>query len=148
MDRTESKAAIAGHPLHPAVVSFPIAFLVGAAVTDLVHWQTGDLFWGQASYSLLLAGLVTGALAALLGLIEFVSIARVRRLPAGWIHLIGNVAALVLALGNLMVRRADPRGTLVPGGLVLSFLTAGLLMVTGWLGGELSYRHKIGVIDE
>ena len=30
---------------------------------------------------------------------------------------------------------------------MLSVLTVLLLGVTGWLGGELSYRHRIGVMD-
>ena len=41
MDNPRSTASIAGHPLHPMLVPFPIASLVGAFVTDLVFWQTG-----------------------------------------------------------------------------------------------------------
>jgi len=34
-----STASIAGHPLHPMLVPFPIAFLVGALASDLVFGQ-------------------------------------------------------------------------------------------------------------
>lgn len=34
-----------------------------------------------------------------------------------------------------------------PLGIVLSAVVAGILTITGWFGGELSYRHRIGVIE-
>ena len=33
----------------------------------------------------------------------------------------------------------------LPWGLILSAMTASILAVTGWLGGELTLRHMIGV---
>lgn len=33
-----SRAAIAGHPIHPALIPFPIAFLIAALATDLGYW--------------------------------------------------------------------------------------------------------------
>ena len=47
MDNPRSTASIAGHPIHPMLVPFPIAFFVGAFVTDLVFWQTGVAFWSD-----------------------------------------------------------------------------------------------------
>ena len=38
----KSTANIAGHPIHPMLIPFPIAFLVSAFVTDLVYWATGE----------------------------------------------------------------------------------------------------------
>jgi uncharacterized membrane protein len=55
---------------------------------------------------------------------------------------------LILALINLMLRIGDPEEAVLPVGLVLSLITVGLLLVTGWMGGELAYRYKIGVIEE
>ena len=77
----------AGHPLHPALIPFPIAFLTGALVTDIVYWSTTNDFWARMSYWLIIAGLVMGALAAVLGLIDFLTIERARAYAAGWIHL-------------------------------------------------------------
>ncbi|WP_377477514.1 MAG: hypothetical protein P2A85_03315 [Microcoleus anatoxicus] len=34
--------AVAGHPLHPVLIVFPVAFLVGAAGTDIGYWLTSD----------------------------------------------------------------------------------------------------------
>lgn len=147
LEGVESTAALAGHPLHPMVIPFPIAFLVGALLTDIAYWQTADSFWARASLWLVGAGLVTGLMAAILGLVDFLTIERVRAHTAGWIHFIGNAVALVLALISLLLRRGDPEAAVLPWGLALSAVIAIILAVTGWYGGELAYRHKIGIIE-
>ena len=145
---TPSTAAIGGHPIHPMLVVFPIAFLVGALATDLAFWRTGDHFWALASEWLLGAGVVMGALAAVAGLIEFLTITRVRSLVAGWVHFLGNAAAILIALWNLLYRLGgDPSAVIVPFGIVLSAVVVVLFLVTGWLGGELVFRHRIGIMN-
>jgi uncharacterized membrane protein len=142
-----STAAIAGHPIHPMLVPFPIAFLVGALVTDLVFLGTGGGFWARASFWLLIAGVVTGLVAALFGLIDFVTIRRARAHSAGWIHFLGNLVAVVLAGVSVLLRRGgNQEEAIMPLGLVLSVVVSLILLVTGWLGGELAYRYKIGVV--
>lgn len=91
------------------------------------------------------AGLVTGALAALIGLIDFLTIQQIRAYTAGWIHFLGNVAVLGLALVNLLLRLNDSAVAVLPWGIVLSVVTVALLTVTGWYGRELVYRHMVGV---
>lgn len=140
-----SKAAVRGHPLHPMLVPFPIAFLVGALASDLAFRATANTFWAEASFWLLAAGIVTGVLAALLGLIDFLSRPAIRRLPAAWVHFLGNGAALALAMVNLALRYPDPVANVLPTGLALSAVVMLILLVTGWLGGELVYRHRVGV---
>jgi uncharacterized membrane protein len=145
---TPSTAAIGGHPIHPMLVVFPIAFLVGALATDLAFWRTGDHFWALASEWLLAAGVIMGALAAVAGLIEFIAIRRVRSLAAGWVHFLGNAAAILIALWNLLRRLGgDPSAMVVPYGIVLSAIVVALFLVTGWLGGELVFRHRIGIMN-
>ena len=90
------------------------------------------------------AGLVTGALAAVLGLIDFLTIGRAREHTAGWVHAIGNGAALALALASLLLRLGDEAAVL-PWGLALSAIITVIVAVTGYTGGELAYRHMIGV---
>jgi uncharacterized membrane protein len=141
-----STVAIAGHPFHPLLVTFPIAFLVGAAGTDIGYWLTGDAFWARASIWLIGSGFISGLVAAATGLSDFLRIARVRKRSAGWLHLIGNVAALLLTLVNWILRFNDPAAAILPVGIVLSVLVSTILGVTGWYGAELSYRHKVGVI--
>jgi uncharacterized membrane protein len=143
-----SRAALAGHPIHPILVAFPIAFLVAAFVTDLLYWRTMNATWAQASYWLLWAGIITAVLAALAGLIDFFSIARVRAHLAGWLHAGLNVSLLVLSILNVWLRRGHAEAAILPWGLVLSALVTFLLMLSGWYGGELIYRYKIAIIGD
>lgn len=113
----ESKITIKQHPLHPMMVSFPIAFLSSTILTDAAFWWLGDPFWAAVSFWLCAAGFAIGVLAALVGLADFVQIEEARRHVTGWSHLIVAIAALALAL---------------------------LVAVTGWLGGSLTFRHGIG----
>jgi uncharacterized membrane protein len=141
-----SSVAIAGHPIHPLTVIFPIAFLSAAAGTDLGYWFTKDLFWARASVWLIGLGLLTGILAAAVGMSDFIKVSRVRDRVAGWAHMSGNVIALFLTAINFWLRLGNPEGNVVPLGAIISLLVATLLAVGGWYGGELSYRHKIGVV--
>lgn len=141
-----STVAIAGHPLHPLIVTFPIAFLTGALGTDLGYWLTQDPFWARASVWLLGAGLLTGLVAAATGMMDFLKIDRVKKHSAGWIHAVGNIAGLFLSLINWVLRLGNPADAVLPVGIILSTVVALLLGVTGWYGAELIYRHKVAVI--
>lgn len=141
-----SSVAIAGHPFHPLIVTFPIAFLTGLAGTDVAYWLTGDQFWARASFWLLGAGLVSGVLAALTGMSDFLKIERVRKRSAGWAHMTLNVVALGLSLISFILRWGNQAGAIVPTGLVISLIVAVGLALSGWYGAELVYRHKVAVI--
>ena len=141
-----STVAIAGHPLHPLSVIFPIAFLAAALGSDFGYWLTSDFFWARASLWLIGLGLAGGVLAAAIGLSDFLQIERVRKRSAGWAHLILNVSLLVLTLVNFLLRLGDPASRIVPWGLLISLIVGTLTSVSGWFGAELSYRHKIGVV--
>jgi uncharacterized membrane protein len=142
-----SKAAIAGHPIHPMLIPFPIALLALVPITDIAFAAAGDPFWARASQYMLWAGLATGALAALVGMIDFVGIKRAREHRQGWAHVGANVAVMALAAVNAIIRIGDAAAAIVPSGLILSIVTMALLAVGGWYGGELAYRYKIGVVS-
>src|SRR3954469_21416374 len=92
-----STAQIAGHPLHPMLIPFPIAFLVSTFVCDLVFWRTADTAWSTASVYLLGVALVMAALAALAGFTDFFGERKIRNLSAAWHHMFGNLIAVVLS---------------------------------------------------
>jgi uncharacterized membrane protein len=141
-----STVAILGHPLHPLLVTLPIAFLVGLAVTDLVYWLNKDPFWARASFWLVVAGFTTTLPAAITGLSDFLKIDRVRKRTAGWAHLVLNITIIVLTGINLLIRMNNVTGAVLPTGLIISLIAATLLGLSGWYGAELIYRHKIAVI--
>ncbi len=140
-----SKAAVAGHPIHPMVIVFPIAAFVGALLTDILFLVTTDEFWARSSLYLILAGVVTGAVAGTIGAVDYLSIPRVRSIRAATFHGLGNVIVLILGIVNLMARVNDHVEGLRSPGIILSVVIGLLLVGTGWLGGELVYKHKVGV---
>lgn len=141
-----SSLNIAGHPIHPVITIFPVAFLVAVAGSDIGYWLTSDPFWARASVWLIGAGFVSGILAGITGFLDFSRIKRVRDRSAGWLHMTGNIAVLVLSLINWLMRLSDPISPIFPIGITLSIIVATLLGITGWFGGELTFRHKVGVI--
>lgn len=100
MANPHSTASIAGHPIHPMLIPFPVAFFVATFVCDIVYWQTANTFWARASFWLLVGGLVMGALAAVAGLIDLLGDPRIRALKDVWWHAGGNVIAVLIQLYN------------------------------------------------
>lgn len=78
-DHPRSTAALFGHPLHPMLIPFPIAAFIGALVTDIAYAETAFIMWSNFSAWLITVGLVTGALAAALGLIDYLGSQALRR---------------------------------------------------------------------
>ena len=145
----KSTAKIAGHPIHPMLIPFPIAGFVGTFVSDLVYWSTQETFWASMSFYLLSAGLVMAALAALAGFVDFLADPRIRAHRAAWHHMIGNVAAVGISVANWVVRDGpNDAASVLPTGLLLSATVAVILLYTGWRGWELVYRHRTGIADE
>ena len=139
---------IAGHPIHPMLIPFPIAFFVGTLAVDIAFGQTGDAFWATAGRWLLGAGLLMAALAALAGLTDFLGDQRIRKLSSAWHHMIGNVTVVVIELVNLWQRLAAGNDFILPTGLLLSAVAVLLLLYNGWRGWEMVYRHRVGVMPE
>ncbi len=144
----KSTARIATHPIHPMLIPFPIAFLVGTLLSDLVYWQTRDAFWASASVYLLGAGIIMALAAALAGFADFFGDRRIRALSHAWQHMIGNLVAVLLSVFNLLIRLGDAEGAILSLGLPISVLVVLLLLFTGWRGGDLVYRHRVGIPDE
>ena len=141
-----SSVAILGHPIHPVIVIFPVAFLATVAGADLGYWLTKGEFWSQASTWLLGAGLLSGVAAAAVGMLDFIRIPRVRDRRAGWAHMWLNVATLGLSALNFGLRLVSGDSIILPLGFTLSLIAATLLMASGWYGGELTFRHKVGIV--
>jgi uncharacterized membrane protein len=140
-----STASIRSHPLHVMLVPIPIVCFVATFITDLVYWRTAAMLWADMSAWLLTVGLIISVFAVLAGLIDFLGDPRIRRLRAAWIHALGNVAALTLSILNALVHTRDAYTSVVPTGLILSSLVVLILLVTGWNGWSLVYRHGVGV---
>lgn len=140
-----STASFAGHPLHVMLVPIPLICFVATLITDIVYWQTAAMMWADISAWLLLVGLFVSIFAVVAGLIDFLGEPRIRALRPAWIHALGNVVALILAIFNELIHTRDAYTSVVPAGLILSALVVLILLVTGWNGWSLVYRHGVGV---
>lgn len=145
VDPVESTVAIRKHPLHPAIVDFPIAFYTAALLTDFAFWRTGQAMWAEFSFWMVAGGLLTGVVAFLTGLVEFMTIRRARDHLAGWLHFLLSDLAVFLSVFNLISRLYDRQDSLLFTGLGLSTLTALSVLVAGFLGGRLVFHDRIGV---
>jgi len=148
MANPQSTVKIAGHPIHPMLIPFPIAFFVSTFVCDLVYWQTGYAAWATAATWLLGAGLVMAVLAALVGLTDVLGDQRIRALNDAWWHAGGMVIVVLIELYNWYARYEQGTAAVVPKGLVLSLIVVCILLFAGWKGWEMIYRHRVGVMDE
>lgn len=148
MTNPRSTASIAGHPIHPMLIPFPIAFFVATFVCDVVFWLTSNAMWATAAIWLLGAGIVMAALAALAGLTDVLGEARIRALNDVWWHAGGNVVVVLIQLYNWWIRYSAGTSAVVPEGLVLSLIVVCILVFTGWKGWEMVYRARVGVADE
>lgn len=132
------------HPLHPALVHFPVACWSLAVVVDVASLWFGESAW-RWSGGLLTVGCTLALAAMLAGMMEL------PRVPAGaamrdaWWHMGAMLTAfmlfsarLLLRLEHLQVLPPDAGALLLDAGGFLS------LAVGGWFGGRLVYGHGVG----
>ena len=139
-----STAKIFGHPIHPMLVPFLLAFFVGAFVTDIVYSQTENLMWQYFSIWLITGGLIMGGLAALVGFIDYFGDREVRAQRPATPHMLLNVVAMIVSLVNAFVHSRDGWNSVMPAGIILSGIVTMLAIVTSWNGFQLIYRHRMG----
>ena len=144
--RPHSTAKIADHPIHPMLIPFPIVCFVGTLITDIAYSRNLDAGWATASHWLLTIGLVMAALAAVAGLTDYLGDERIRRLTDALKHMLANVTAVVLEVVNLVLRLKND-DFIASTGVWISVVVVLILLYSGWKGGDLVYRHGIGVHD-
>lgn len=143
----ESKAKLLGHPIHPMIIVFPLGLFSTSLGFDIAYLATRNLRWPDIAFWLIAVGIVTGLVAAVFGLIDWMAIpSNTRAKRIGAIHGIGNVVVVVLFAITLGLRWENP---LAPtnSAIVISFLAVSLSIATAWLGGELVDRLGVGVDD-
>jgi len=93
---TESKIAIAGHPLHAMLVAFPIALTMSVLGADMLYWWSGDEFWARAAGWASFGAFSMGVIAGITGTIELLIVRGIRNRSASWTHFI--LAVMLLSL--------------------------------------------------
>lgn len=133
------------HPLHPALVHFPIACWSLASFADLAGLFHGEPVWSFAA-ALMAIGVIAALAAMATGLLEFIKLGpghpaeRVAQRHMAW------ALAAWCCYATSLVLRVRGMQPIEPGGLSLaaSALGFGSLAVAGWLGGQLVYSHRLG----
>jgi uncharacterized membrane protein len=148
MANPKSTAQIAGHPLHPMVVPFPVAFYIGTLIADLIFLGGGDPFWANFAFWSLAAGVAGSAIAGTLGAIDFFGSTQIRAIRSAWWHAVGNGLVSTISVIDLFLR--FEAGSVVGSHryIWLALIVAVMLIFTSWKGGDLVFRHKVGVADE
>lgn len=138
---------VKGHPLHAMLSDLPIGMTVSGLLFDLLAALTRSSPWSLAAGAIFGAAFLSGCAAALVGWWDYQAVPPdhpVRR--TGAIHGSLNVAALLLLLLSLLSRwfalmAPTPVGEgMLIIGYILALFTLLLLLLTGWLGGELVFK--------
>src|SRR5689334_24453916 len=142
----KSRASIAGHPVHPMLIPFPLALWVTSFAADVLFYFVRNPTLLVISKFLLAAGCLGGVAAAIPGIIDWLSIqnGEVKKV-ANW-HARLNVIALIIFAISLFLRLSSysqlvGRRLTIP--FLLSLVGVILISISGWLGGELAYRYGI-----
>jgi len=145
-DEMESRAKLAGHPIHPMLIVLPLGLFIMAVLCDFAFILRDRPSFAIVSYWDIAGGIVGGLLAAVFGLIDWVAIpSGTRAKSIGLYHGVGNVVVVVLFAVSWLMRRTAPGHE--PSTAATALIVGGLLLgaVTGWLGGELVDRLGVGV---
>ncbi|MEV4516028.1 Rieske (2Fe-2S) protein [Dactylosporangium sp. NPDC049525] len=123
-----------GHPLHPAVVQFPVGAWMSTAVLDLLPGTR------HAATALLAAGTAGALPAAMTGAADYATLPREQRRVA-LVHAAANTAALSLFTASVVARLRGRHGR----GRALSFAGLGIAGASAYLGGHLAFGQGGGV---
>jgi len=142
-------ASIAGHPIHPMLITIPIGLWIFSLVSDvIVHVSDVEdvqVLWFTLAYYTMAGGLVGALLAAIPGLIDLLSMERPPIRKLALTHMAINLTVVALYAVNLWLRTAQPPSANI--GFGLSVLGVVLLVISGWIGAEMVHVHRIGVTE-
>jgi|SRR5690242_9795206 len=138
-----SPASVARHPIHPMLVVFPIGLWTFSLVCDIIYVFGGrQSVWNTIALYTAIGGIIGAVLAAIPGLIDYLSIDDRDVRAIGMRHMLVNLGALVIFI-IASIARAKGVTAVIP--FVLSIAGIVLISVGGWLGGELVYIKGMAV---
>jgi uncharacterized membrane protein len=133
------------HPVHPMLVPFPIGLWVFSFVADVIFLMGwGPPVWNDVAFYTMVGGTLTALLAAPFGLFDFLSIRDPRTRQIGATHLALNLVIVAMFAADIWLRTQTGTSAGLP--VIISFVAVSLLVVSGWLGGEMVFTHGAGVL--
>ena len=135
-------ARVAGHPIHPMLVAFPIGLWVFSFVCDLIFLAARAPAWKAAAYFALGGGIVGAVSAAVPGLVDGLFLRKSPIFRTVLTHMVVNLLALMMFVVSLLSRSIEAPFSW---SLTLSAIGLVALAIGGWFGGELVFVHGLGV---
>ena len=119
--------SIAGRPVYAMFLPVAVVCFADTVATDLAYRVSdGNLIWLNFSSWLLAAGLLFGAVALVLMLVDAIR-------GLGWAAPLLLLVAWIVELFNSFIHARDGWTAVVPAGLLLSLAGALLVLASGWL---------------
>jgi uncharacterized membrane protein len=150
-----SKARIAGHPIHPMIVAFPIAFYTATVATLLAYVGTQEAFWYRVAMIANVAGIITALIAIVPGAIDLFALpAGSRARTVGLRHAAFNaVATGLFAVTALIIYQGWTGRTMVDGTyqfeatipLAMAVVAWVSMVIAGSLGWTLVQTYHVGI---
>jgi len=129
---TERRVAHVTGPIYLLLFPVPVVLFIAALVTDVAYANSANIVWLNFAEWLIAAGLLFGALAAIVLIVEFLASRAIRTGTVGWSHLVLFFAALVVELFNMFFHTRDGFTAVVPAGMALSII--GVLLALAAVG--------------
>jgi uncharacterized membrane protein len=136
-----TRVTVAGHPIHPMLVTIPIGLWVFSLICDFGYIISGDERWAVTAYFTLGGGIIGALIAAVPGLVDLLGIHDARAQRVGIYHLVLNLGIVLLQAISFWLRTEEGLGAVLPRGIAI--VAVAVLIISGWLGGQLV--HVLGV---
>lgn len=135
-------------PLHPVIIHFPIAMLLLAGVFGAISLFRKREFWKDLAFKSLLVGVIFTPFAVITGLIDEQKMGHDTVDPMLSFHKYNGLALMffyqILALWFWLRKKLPGKGEYLAWVICL-FLGSGMVMLQGYLGGEMVYTKGMGV---
>ena len=139
-----STASFKGHPLHPILIPLPIGLWIFSIVSDFIFkFGFGGPVWNDVAFYTLGGGIVGALIAALPGFIDLTDLQNPKTKTIAIWHMVINLLAVALYCVNFSLRMHRAPGDNLP--IVLSAIGIVLIIISGWLGGEMVYVRGVAV---
>jgi uncharacterized membrane protein len=107
-------ASIAGHPIHPMLIVFPVGLLIFSLICDLVSTRSADpTTWTLVAFYTMVGGFIGALVAAVPGLIDLLSLADKAIKKTAITHMSINLVVVALYAMNIWLRASATTSSLL-----------------------------------
>jgi uncharacterized membrane protein len=148
------KGKLAGHPIHVMIVHFPLALFPVSLLFDFIYYKLNDPSYSVMSFYCLVLGTAGGYIAAVFGMVDLVNLVNLKKESAvmnkAMIHAGVNTSVILFytILVALRYKQVDFVASSQTLFMVANLLLNIMMIVGAHYGGDLIFRHKVGVVDE